>query len=275
MNGKACALTDLAGIKDIFLMNILPFLEYDQNAVGNLNATSRLFHNSIPQQIKDRASRARWLEKRQNNRKKVFSINGENSYVKCVFLGHVNTDKYSVIRDFRGDGNHAQMLDIAADYTIKNIVLKDMVVGLQLYDTTGQEKFRSPLLSFARNTQIVFLVCNAEDRATLDDIELWANLPIKKTNNAVVMLLVDNLSSAVAQVTVNEIEDCVSRLEIDSWYPNSREGRHELELALVKLFDSWLNNGTGIVADEVEAEAEIEVDKPGIDANDGSSCRLM
>ena len=71
---------------------------------------------------------------------------------------------------------------IGFEYYTFNIKLKETVIKLQIWDTCGQEFYRSLISSFYRNTSLAILVYSIDDQKSFDDLDPW--LKDLKTNSS-------------------------------------------------------------------------------------------
>jgi len=64
---------------------------------------------------------------------------------------------------------------IGLEYSTMNIRIKDKKIKLQIWDTCGQEKFRSMITSFYRNTSLAILTYAINEKQSFYNIENWLN----------------------------------------------------------------------------------------------------
>ena len=57
----------------------------------------------------------------------------------------------------------------------KNISIKDRNIRIQIWDTAGQEAFRSITRSYYKNSTCAFIVYDITSRKTFDNINIWLN----------------------------------------------------------------------------------------------------
>ena len=62
---------------------------------------------------------------------------------------------------------------IGFEYFTFNIKIKNTVIKLQIWDTCGQEFYKSLVSSFYRNTSLAIIVYAINDQKSFDDLELW------------------------------------------------------------------------------------------------------
>jgi len=82
---------------------------------------------------------------------------------------------------------------IGVDFKTKTIVIDNTSINLVIWDTAGQEKFRSLTSSYYRGTHGIILAYDVTKRATFDCLENWLNeIQTYSTNPDAVILLVGN-----------------------------------------------------------------------------------
>ena len=78
---------------------------------------------------------------------------------KMIFVGDQSTGKSCILNRFANNQFDEQyQATIGLDFQSKNIIIKDQDVRILLYDTAGQEKFRSLIPMYIRESQIVLFV---------------------------------------------------------------------------------------------------------------------
>lgn len=101
-----------------------------------------------------------------------------NPYVvKCVLLGRHGVGKSTMGRMLT-EGRFDPMIEstIGIDFFIKTIKLakyNNHSIKLQIWDTAGQEKFKSIVKSYLRDVCIVFIMFDLTNRESWNEIEIW------------------------------------------------------------------------------------------------------
>lgn len=62
---------------------------------------------------------------------------------------------------------------IGFEYFTFNIRLNETVIKLQIWDTCGQEFYKSLISSFYRNTSLAVIVYAIDDQKSFDDLDMW------------------------------------------------------------------------------------------------------
>jgi GTPase SAR1 family protein len=87
------------------------------------------------------------------------------SKYKCVFLGDQGSGKTSIIKSFMyGSFDHNYQATIGIDFLSKTMYLDDRTVRLQIWDSAGQERFRSLIPSYIRDSSVAVVVYDITSR---------------------------------------------------------------------------------------------------------------
>ena len=93
---------------------------------------------------------------------------------KIVFLGDQSTGKTSIIHRFKYDqfeDNYNATIGI--DFITQKMYIEDRVITLNLWDTAGQEKFKSLIPSYIKDSQTVVVVYDITNRDSFESVEKW------------------------------------------------------------------------------------------------------
>ena len=64
-------------------------------------------------------------------------------------------------------------ITIGCEFMAKNINIKDRNIRIQIWDTAGQEAFRSITRSYYKNSTCAFIVYDITSRKTFDNVIIW------------------------------------------------------------------------------------------------------
>ena len=73
-----------------------------------------------------------------------------------------------------------------------NVKMNDKVVKLQIWDTCGQETYRSLISSFYRSSSLAILVYSIDSESSFNNLEMWLNEIKTKGNPDVNIILIGN-----------------------------------------------------------------------------------
>jgi len=118
-----------------------------------------------------------------------------NLKLKIVILGDAVVGKSALMHRFVDDTytNHYQMT-IGVDFMNKlsfNIG-NNKFVDLQIWDVSGQERYRTLSTAFYHNTDVVFIIFDLTERKTFEHISFWHQEFIKVVKSKCPVLIIGN-----------------------------------------------------------------------------------
>uniref|UniRef100_A0A7S0AFA3 Uncharacterized protein n=1 Tax=Pyrodinium bahamense TaxID=73915 RepID=A0A7S0AFA3_9DINO len=114
---------------------------------------------------------------------------------KVVVLGDQEVGKTSLITRYvySGTFDEKYQATIGVDFLAKTVQLQDGgTLRLQLWDTAGQEKFRSLARSYVRDARAAVLVYDVTKRLSLDGVRAWAQCVRNECEDGPIIVLVGN-----------------------------------------------------------------------------------
>ena len=94
--------------------------------------------------------------------------------IKLLMIGDSAVGKTSLLLRYANDTFSSTFITtIGIDFKIKTIDLDGKRVKLQIWDTAGQEQFRTITRSYFRGAQGIVLVYDITDRATFNSVRSW------------------------------------------------------------------------------------------------------
>lgn len=110
---------------------------------------------------------------------------------KLIVVGDQATGKSCILNRFVNDtfDEHYQAT-IGLDFQSKNVKINDQDVRLILYDTAGQEKFRSLIPMYIREAQIILMIYDITRKESFESMPKWFDdVSDVKTTDAVYALI--------------------------------------------------------------------------------------
>ena len=113
---------------------------------------------------------------------------------KIVFIGNPSTGKTSLLNRIVNDKFQPDYdSTIGVDFFTKTIYYNENIFKIQLWDSAGQEKYRSLIPSYLRGASIIFLVYDLSWRESFEAIKSWLGFVNQYTNkDQVKLVLVGN-----------------------------------------------------------------------------------
>ena len=132
---------------------------------------------------------------------------------KIIFVGDANTGKTSIInRIIDNPFNETYEVSIGIDFMSKNIRFRGQNIKIQIWDSAGQEKYKGLIPSYVRNSSIVFIVYDVNNRNSFENVNNWISFVknIEKTT----MVLCGNKIDLEREVETKEGEEIASKEDI-------------------------------------------------------------
>ena len=135
-------------------------------------------------------------------------------HFKIIFLGDQYVGKSSILNRFYQDKfEEDYQATIGLDFHSKNVDINNTTIRLLLYDTAGQEKFKSLIPMYIRDANIIIVVYDITNKDSFIHTEHWANETKDLKREDAIFVLVGNktdleenraVSSKEAQQFANE-----------------------------------------------------------------------
>jgi small GTP-binding protein len=123
---------------------------------------------------------------------------------KAVVVGDAAVGKTSLlVRYVKGIFNPTYILTIGVAFHVKDIVVGENVLRMQVWDTGGQERFGPIRQLYYRGAKGVLLVYDQSNVESFNRIEYWLN-EVKRACGAVPKVLVANKSDLTAKVKLGD-----------------------------------------------------------------------
>lgn len=113
-----------------------------------------------------------------------------NTFIKCLMIGSTGVGKSSILERYSTNVFFNYFITtIGVDYKIKNIVLDNYNIKLQLWDTASQERFRCITSSYYRNSHIVIICFDMTDKHSFDELNFWIEDANKHISEPILMAI--------------------------------------------------------------------------------------
>jgi len=174
----------------------------------------------------------------------------------CLLLGFTD-NRFQRFHDAR----------IGVKFGFRTISINNNPVKLQIWDTTGQERFRSITRSYYRKAACVLLVYDITRRETFDHLATWLEDARQHASSDMIIMLIGNKSDFAGNRVVStdegekfEKENGLMFMEV------SAKSRENIEDAFVKTAESIYKNIHIRVSDVLDETHEIKVGYSGLPA---------
>ena len=116
-----------------------------------------------------------------------------NFSFKIIIIGDQNVGKSSItIRGAKNLFNEVYTPTVGFEFITFNVRINDQIVKLQIWDTCGQERYRSLISSFYRNSCLAIIVYAIDSQNSFENVEDWIDEIKSQTNPNIKIFLIGN-----------------------------------------------------------------------------------
>jgi len=185
--------------------------------------------------------------------------------IKMILLGNTAVGKTSIINRYVEDNFSSNLMSsVNMTFTQKTLKIDKQKVQLNIWDTVGQEKFRSLSKLFFKDTKIVALVYSITNKNSFNDLEFWLKTFKETIGEDVVIGVMGNKSDLFLEQEVSEEEGEKFAKENGGFFDlvSAKENKAGLDKFITKLVTECLkknqnlssNNGIKLVNQEQTQE---------------------
>ena len=160
-------------------------------------------------------------------------------HFKIIFLGDQYVGKSSILNRFYQDKfEENYQATIGLDFHSKNVIINGNNVRLLLYDTAGQEKFKSLIPMYIRDANIILVVYDITNKDSFTHTEHWVNETKDLKRDDAIFVLVGNKLDLDENrtVTKKEAEDFATEQGFLFHEVSAKTGDQVQELFTAKIF---------------------------------------
>ena len=127
--------------------------------------------------------------------------------LKLLLLGDSSVGKTSILLKYIQDkfDESSSISTIGVDYMDKIIDYNNFKIKLQIWDTSGEEKFRTITKNFYRNADGLLVVYDLTRKETYDHIKIWLNEAKEYNSNIKTVLLGNKLDRENEREVLNKV----------------------------------------------------------------------
>ena len=112
---------------------------------------------------------------------------------KLLLIGNSGVGKSCILMRYADNSFTENFFNtIGVDFKIKTITLNDQVIKMQIWDTAGQDRFRTLTSSYYRGAHGIIIVYDVTSRDSFDNVRVWMQEIEKFASENVNKLLVGN-----------------------------------------------------------------------------------
>jgi len=133
---------------------------------------------------------------------------GKNIKLKFIVLGDQFSGKSSILNRYKnGEFIDYSVSTIGVDFVSKTIIKDNNNYTMNIWDTSGQEKFNSIITSYYRNIIVALLVFDLSNNESFLNLKKWLNNIDCYCNNNIIVKLIGNKCDKKIEVCREAIGD--------------------------------------------------------------------
>ncbi len=186
---------------------------------------------------------------------------------KLILIGNSGVGKSCILQRYmKHTFEETYKCTIGVDFLMKSLLIKDKTVKLQLWDTAGQEKYKSMVSSYYRGANVALIVFDLTSHASFDALPIWIENYYKNGPEQKNIILIGNKKDLIEerQVTQEEAETFSETNNMMYFETSAKEGDnidYVFTFAAEKLleFYSANNNNNAIIQRQATPNNEKQI----------------
>lgn len=146
---------------------------------------------------------------------------------KLVIIGDSGVGKSSLTRRYientYSDSFHPT---IGVEFGTKKMKINNKFIKLQIWDTAGQEKYKSITSAYYRGTRAVFIIYDITEKSSFDNVDNWISSVKSCTDKDVLVVMIGNKSdlSHLRKVSLSDAKSKAENNDILYYETSAKDG---------------------------------------------------
>lgn len=164
-------------------------------------------------------------------------------HCRVVVIGDASVGKTSLLNQLIEHTFHEhEQSTVGANYQLYVEEIDGIKIEIQVWDTAGQEKFRSLGPIYYRNSNGAIILFDMTSRKSFEDLDEWIQSLTNVTGNSTVVFIVGNKSDLTEnyQVSMSEVNEWAKQMNYNVIFTSAKTGKnvqqlfHEMSVELLK-----------------------------------------
>ena len=169
--------------------------------------------------------------------------------IKLILLGDSGVGKSSIIKRYMEDSFEDNITStLGSSFLEKTVNIKGKKVKIEVWDTAGQEEFRSVTKIFVKNSKIIILVYNVTDKNSFDGLNYWYDFIQKELGQNVILGLAGNKTDLIfedgfdEEITSEEGKEFAKKINANFALVSAKESGKEINSLFTQCIESYLDS---------------------------------
>ena len=193
-----------------------------------------------------------------------------------VLLGDAGVGKTAIIRRYY-EGKFSEILESTynASFIEKTVQIEKKKLVLELWDTVGQEAYRSLTKIFTKNSKIIILVYDVTSMETFNSLNYWYDYISKEAEGNVILGVAGNKTDLILEeghkeeVSQEEGKNFAEKINASFALISAKESDQEIK----KLFNELISRYLGVKNFNSQSKDTIKINNnSNNDENNKSKC---
>ena len=170
--------------------------------------------------------------------------NEEDEEVKLILLGESGVGKTAIIKRYLYDEfSSIRTPSDSMHYVEKDLTINKRKIKLNVWDTIGQEKYRSLSKLFLNGTHIVILVYSIDDHKSFEELNYWNKLYREQLGDDILLGVVGNKIDLYENQTVTEKEGKEFAEKHNGFFAqlSAKQSKINIDEYMTKMVTEYLN----------------------------------
>ena len=116
-----------------------------------------------------------------------------NYLFKYIIIGDSNVGKSNILTRYtQNKFNEQYQATIGVEFGAKNLTINNQIIRIQIWDTAGQENFRSITRAYYKNSVCAMVVYDITNRESFENIQSWIEDIRTQSPKTVLIILIGN-----------------------------------------------------------------------------------
>ena len=170
----------------------------------------------------------------------IMSLNPSSSFDMCfkvVIIGNCGVGKTCITNravKSQFEGNYKSTIGL--EYFSMFVKINNKIIKLQVWDTCGQEMYRSLISNYYRNSSLAIIVYSITDLNSFKDIDIWIKELKSMSSPDIKLMLIGNKVDLIEErkVTYNEGKNLVDQYGFHFFSETSAKTGENIEKLFIK-----------------------------------------